>query len=487
MNRGRTLGAAMLGMGLGVTLAWVGSLLWAQPMQPPAAPAAAVPQELVSYREIVKKVLPAVVSIEAKSAARAEFLRRGNRLIPFDPREGEVPELGFGSGVIVDPSGIILTNYHVVDGADAVEVTLHDGRKFISRDIKVDRKTDLAIVRITAPQLLPALEFGDSDQMEVGDRVLAIGAPFGLTGSVTHGIVSAKSRNLRLNQYEDFLQTDAAINPGNSGGPLVNLVGQLIGINSAIKSRSGGWQGVGLAISSNLAKNVMQQLAKNGVVKRGYLGVQIKDLDAEIAARLGLGNNATGALIARVFPNAPAAKSGIQDGDIITSIGNKPIRNAEELKKIVANLALNQPTEVVVLRDGQPTKLKLTIEEQPEDYGNERVPLPRLPRNGVVAAMTLEEFGLIVCDLTPELAEGLGFRDAATAQGALVLRVAPGSVAEQAGLVRGIVITKVDTTTIRGGDDLREALKKAHPEKGALLQVRSPLGGSDFLLMKVPN
>ena len=256
--------------------------------QNPAPNVPPIPKELTSYRGIVERVLPAVVSIEARSKATKvrqslpkrnirpdgrplpeEFRRQipeefrryfDEKGQPFDDTpEGPSPKLGFGSGFIVDPKGVILTNNHVVDGADQVTVELQDGRKFTSKDIKTDRKTDLAIVRIeiATASRCPFLELGDSEQMEIGDRVLAVGAPFGLTGSVTHGIISAKGRNgLNMNMYEDFLQTDAAINPGNSGGPLVNLEGKVVGINSAIKSRSGGFQGVGLAIASNLAKNV---------------------------------------------------------------------------------------------------------------------------------------------------------------------------------------------------------------------------------------
>src|SRR5438309_2148302 len=271
--------------------------------------------EPTSFRDVVKKVLPAVVSVESK--AKPEPRRTGaqnnprRRVVPrlddqqvpedfrrffeeFQRRqEDEGPSeqfLGFGSGFIVDPKGIVLTNNHVVDGATEVEVTLHDGRKFVSKDIKTDEKTDLAIVRLdTKGASLPYLELGDSSAMEIGDRVLAVGAPFGLTGTVTSGIISAKGRyGLGLNKYEDFLQTDAAINPGNSGGPLVNLDGKVIGVNSAIKSRSGGFQGVGLAISSNMAKNVMEQLLKHGTVHRGFLGIQMQELDPDVASRLGV-------------------------------------------------------------------------------------------------------------------------------------------------------------------------------------------------------
>src|SRR5262249_47621968 len=214
-----------------------------------------------------------------------EFQRR-----PFGLDDDEpVPQEAFGSGFLVDPKGVILTNHHVVNGATEVDITLQDDRKFKSTDIHSDPRTDLAVIRIKAEAPLPYLELGDSSQMDQGDRVLAIGAPFGLTGSVTSGIVSAKGRSLSNGpgDRDDFLQTDAAINPGNSGGPLVNLEGKVVGINSAIKSRSGGFQGVGLAISSNLAKRISEKLLKDGVVRRGYLGVMMKDLtDKELAHRL---------------------------------------------------------------------------------------------------------------------------------------------------------------------------------------------------------
>ena len=320
-----------------------------------------IPQELTSYRDVVKGVLPAVVSIESRVRAK-----RGLR-IREDAKDKSV-ELGLGSGVIVDPKGTVLTNFHVIDGADFVEVHLADGRKFVSQDMVGDKKTDLAIVRIHADKPLPFLSLGDSNTMEVGDRVLAVGAPFGLTGSVTHGIISAKSRNLKLNVYEDFLQTDAAINPGNSGGPLVNLEGKIIGINSAIKSRSGGFQGVGLAISSNLAKVIMDQLLKDGVVRRGYLGVQIRDVDGEVAERLKVKEN-VGVLVTRVFSDSPGSKAGLKLGDIVTTIGGKPVNDGSSLQKVILALPLGKPVEVAYIRSGEPKLAKVVIEEQPEEYG----------------------------------------------------------------------------------------------------------------------
>lgn len=333
---------------------------FSRPVQAESKLPPAIPQELTSYRDVVKGVVPAVVSIESRARTKRPRLRE-------DVKDKGV-ELGFGSGVIVDPKGVVLTNFHVVEGADFVEVKLADGRKFVSQNIVGDKKTDLAIVRIQSEKPLPFLSLGDSNSMEVGDRVLAVGAPFGLTGSVTHGIISAKSRNLKLNVYEDFLQTDAAINPGNSGGPLVNLEGKIIGINSAIKSRSGGFQGVGLAISSNLAKVVIEQLLKDGTVRRGYLGVQIRDVDAEVADRLQVKEN-VGVLVTKVFQDSPGSKAGLKIGDIVTTIGGKPVREGTELQKVVTSLPLGQAVEIALIRAGEKKFAKIVIEEQPEEYG----------------------------------------------------------------------------------------------------------------------
>jgi serine protease Do len=478
-----------------------GQVLQGQAPNPPA-----VPKEVTSYRDVVKQVLPAVVSIEArakpvsKSSKQQTPPRRRPRSddqpqIPeefrrffeeFNGRQLEIPDetpqLGFGSGVIVDSKGVILTNYHVVAGADQVEVQLKDGRKFTSKDIHADRKTDLAIVRIEVKSPLPALQLGDSDAMEIGDRVLAVGAPFGLTGSVTAGIVSAKGRDrMNMNLYEDFLQTDAAINPGNSGGPLVSLDGTVIGINTAIKSRTGGSQGVGFAISSNLAKNIMQQLLKDGTVHRGYLGVQIRDLEPEVAARLGV-KDPNGVLVSQVFDGAPAAKAGLQPGDVVVSVGGKPVKDGRELQRVVASLPLRKPVDVTVVRDGKSQVVPVTIEEQPDDYGTARVPVRQPPRGGS-ESVNLDKIGVEVADLTPEMADQFGYKEKQT--GALVTQVEPGSPAQQAGLRRGMLITRVDKKSVTSAAAAREALEKGALDKGVLVQVQSPQGATDFLVLKV--
>jgi len=462
-------------------------------------PAVAGPKELHSYRDVVKKVLPAVVSIESKvkPAVRTKQPARGRPNLegvpeefrPFfegmDPADAPErgPQGGFGSGVLVDPRGVVLTNNHVIAGADEVVVTLSDGRKFTTRDVKGDPKTDLAIVRFDSKAALPFLELGDSDQMEIGDRVLAIGAPFGLTGSVTSGIISAKGRaGVSQNMYEDFLQTDAAINPGNSGGPLVSLDAKVIGINSAIKTRSGGFQGVGLAVASNLAKTVMASLVKDGVVKRGYLGVQIKDLtDRELASRLGLKDDQNGVLVSHVYDKAPAGKAGVLAGDVIVSIAGKSIKDGRELQRVVASLPLGKPADMGVVRDGKLMTMQLTVEEQPDEFGTARVPVPRLPKRDR-SSTSLDKLGMEVTDLTPEMAEQLGFKE--SIDGVAVVQVDPDGTAASAGLKRGTVITRVDREPVKSAAAMKEMIEKGSLDKGILFQTVSPQGGTGYVLLR---
>jgi serine protease Do len=498
MTRWSIAAAALLvGGAAGVFLA--GPLLQGQAPVPPN-----VPKELTSYRDVVKKVLPAVVMIEskAKPAAtrrsttprrRSPFgndqrippeLRRFFEDMPqqFGDDDDESPNLGLGSGFVVDPKGVILTNNHVVDGADEVDVYFKDGKKITSHDIKTDPKTDLAIVRIDAKQALPYLELGNSDQMEIGDRVLAVGAPFGLSGSVTSGIVSAKGRSLRMNMYEDFLQTDAAINPGNSGGPLVNLEGQVIGIDAAIKSRTGGFQGVGLAISSNLARNIMEQLLKNGVVRRGYLGISIKDVnDPALAKRLGVKEDG-GVLVTEVFPRSPSEKAGLKEGDVITEVGGKAVKESRELQTAVAGLPTGKAVDLTVVRDGKSKTLQVTIAEQPKDLGSTaEAPSPRRDRRES-GSVSVDQYGLEVIDLTSEIADELGYKE--SANGAVISNVERNSPAAEAGLRRGMLITRVEKQTVKSARDVREKLRKADPDQGALVQVLTPQGGSTIVLLK---
>jgi len=465
LSRRWPLAVTCLGLGLAGGIV-ADQRLTGQP--PPAAPPA--PRELTTFSPIVKRVLPAVVSIEGTA-----------RPVPGNNQAAAEPE--FGSGVIIDPAGVVLTNHHVVAGAESVEVTLADGRKLLCRDIRRDPRSDLAIIKLPAGGPYPFLEFADSDAVEVGDRVLAVGSPFGLAGSVTHGIVSGKSRNnLHLNEHEDFLQTDAAVNPGSSGGPLVDLDGRIVGLTAAIKTKSGGSQGVALAVSSKLAKAVSQQLLKDGVVKRAYLGAGVKDLDAAVAARLGVKPDG-GALVARVHPNSPAAKVGLVAGDVVTSIAGQPVRDARGVQRVIVGLAPNQAVEVGLVRGGRPLVVKVVMEEQPADYG---AALPT-PKPGEPAApggvIPLQDLGLAVSDLTPELAGRLGFP--AGTKGAAVVVVTRDGIAERSGVRAWQVVVKVDKTAVASAEEFRKAVAAADREKGALLQVLRTTGEVDFVVLRL--
>jgi serine protease Do len=436
--------------------------------QPPPLP----PREQGSYREVAKRVLPAVVSLEARGrAARPEDRVPGRPDVPMD----------FGSGFLVDAGGWVLTNYHVVEGAVAVEVFLPDGRKFLSRDLRADPKTDLVLIKIEANQPLPFLELGDSDAMEIGDHVLAFGAPFGLSGSVTQGIISAKGRSLKTSLYEDFLQTDAAINPGNSGGPLVSLDGKVIGLNSAIKSRSGGWQGVGMAIASNLAREVVPQLQRDGFVRRGYLGLQMKDVDsADLAGRLGL-KEVQGVIVTQVFEKGPAAKAGVQNGDVILSLGGTRIKDGLQLQGLVGRSPLNKPAELVIVRDGETRKLEVTIEEQPRDYNTPRVPITRPPEGGR-GSVRLDSVGADIGELTPELAQRLGFPEGL--RGAVMTQVDRDGIAAASGLRPGTVVVKVDRQPISTAAEFKDRLAAGDLARGVLLQVQTPQGGAGYVVLR---
>jgi len=464
------------------------------------------PKEMSSYREVVKQALPAVVSLEAKAAPvvhkapKADGTQRKPRFEnPGMPDEmfrrfmegmeqGEMmempPQRSAGSGFIIDPKGVIVTNFHVVEGAASVEITLTDGRKYVSKQIVPARKNDLAIIPFDPKGTVPFMEFGDSDAMEIGDRVLAMGAPFGMAGSVSQGIISAKGRSgLSTNRgtYEDYLQTDAAINPGNSGGPLVNLEGRVIGIDTAIKSRSGGFQGVGLAIASNLAKNVVSQLVKDGVVHRGYLGISVRPLSPEVASLMGL-NETKGVELVKVFEGSPASKGGLKEGDIISSVAGKPVSDARELQHVVGSLPLNKSYPVQLVRDGKAQSMSVVILQQPDDFGEERtIPVRRAPQKAETYPLT-EKLGFEVSDLTPETAGQFGYAEDKT--GAVVTQVDPNSVAFEKGLQKGMVITKIGEKPVTSAAHAREMLEKGSLEKGILVQVLTKDGAKARIALK---
>ena len=475
----------------------------------------AVPKDLVSYRDVVKKVLPAVVSVRVTAREKTdkvvsskpktddsmqevpfqfngdadegmrkfmeEFMRRrGGSMMPDQTPD---PRGHFGSGVIVDPKGIIITNRHVVAGAGAVEVALQDGRKFTSKMFVQDPKTDLAVVKLDGVSGLPFVELGDSDAMEIGDRVLAIGAPYGLAGSVSAGIVSGKGRNLYMNMYEDFLQTDAAINPGNSGGPLVNLAGQVIGINTAIKTQNGGFQGIGLAIPSSIVKEVVWQMARDGSIKRGYLGAEIGQLQPGVAAKLHLDANHA-VEIGKVRANTPGAKAGLKEGDIILNVAGQPVGDVKSLQRSIRTAPLGKPLAFGVYRDGKKETINVTIEQQPEDYGLVRETMDFQRPNKKRSApetMAVDKLGIQVTDLTPETASQFGYADA---KGVVITEVNEDGAAAEAGLRRGMLIVQAEKKPVESAAALKEALSSASLKDGVLLMVRTPQGGTHRVLVQ---
>jgi len=460
----------------------------------------------IAFREAAGKTLPAVVSIRSLPALTdrssgqrpspeddfdhpfGELFRRNPDLrrffgdlppLPRIPR-GRGFRLASGSGVIIDPSGIVLTNNHVVEGAGRLVVRLQDGREFKASDIKRDLRTDLAILRLDGKGPFPSARLGNSDQTQVGDWVLALGQPFGLEGTVTAGIISAKGRGLGITPRESFLQTDAAINPGSSGGPLVNLDGEVIGLNTAISTETGGNQGVGFAIPINLAKWVVDQLIKRGTVQRAYLGVSIQQVTSELAERFGIQPN-KGVLVGEVRSNSPAAKAGLKPGDVILEFNGQPVANPTELQGLVEQVTIGATLPLTVLREGKRLTVNVTYEEQPRNYG--------LPEEDAATeasgseSTAIEKLGLEVSNLTADVAEKLGV---AAGQGVVVTRVSPGSPAQLAGLAPGMVILEVNRQPVRSVQQFRAAVTDQALAKGLLLLVRTERG-TRFVVVQMPT
>ena len=403
-------------------------------------------------------------------------LRHFFREIPQMPSVPRPEAKGTGSGVIIDSSGVVLTNNHVVDGGK-VTVRLADGREFSAKEVKTDPRTDLAVVRIEGSEPFKAAKLGDSDAVTVGDWVLALGQPFGLEGTVTAGIISAKGRGLGIAPRENFLQTDAAINPGNSGGPLVNLRGEVIGINTAISTRNGGYQGVGFAIPVNLAKWVSQQLVEKGKVQRAYLGIVIQPVTQQLAEQFGV-KVREGALVTEVPNNTPASKAGLKAGDIIVEFAGKTVHNPQDLQGVVEESKIGTSQPLVVVRDGKRLTLSATPGEQPADYG-----LARGGRGSLNGAerSRFDKLGIQAKTLTAPRAKELGVK---AEHGVEITEVPPGSLADQAGLEKGMVIVEANRKPVRSTDDLRNAVEKQSLEKGLLLLVQSERG-SRFVVIRV--
>jgi serine protease Do/serine protease DegQ len=411
---------------------------------PPASAAEAAP--MPSLAPMVKRVSPAVVNIATRGTIKEKPGQRNPLLddpffrrffdVPPDSRPRERQFQSAGSGVIVDAkNGYIITNHHVVENASEITVTLLDNRSFSAKVVGSDEGADIAVLQAKQPNLI-AMALGDSSKLEVGDYVVAIGNPFGLQHTVTAGIVSALGRTgINPEGYEDFIQTDASINPGNSGGALVNLRGELVGINSAILSGSGGNIGIGFAIPVNMAKGVMDQLIKYGQVKRGVLGVNIYDVTPDVAKEFGL-NDATGALVAGVAQGSAAEHAGIKTGDIIVSINGTTIKNATELRNTIGMQRVGDQVEIGLLRDGKPLKVTALVAEHSESEAVNAVDVNR---------------GL----------EGADLADAPDAAGVLVRAVQDGSPAAQAGLHAGDLIVAVGRTAVPTLKAFRDVAKGA--------------------------
>ena len=445
-----------------------------------AVPAAAAEASrgLPNFADLAKRVGPSVVNV---STTQMRKLAQDvpSPFGPGDPRNdllerffgGRIPrgpqrQTGVGSGFIIDSNGTILTNYHVVGDAEKISVTLSDGRRHDAKVIGKDQKTDIAVIKIDAGRDLPAVTLGDSDRLEVGEWVVAIGNPFGLDHTVTSGIVSAKGRQIGAGPYDNFIQTDASINPGNSGGPLLNLRGEVVGINTAIFSQSGGNIGIGFAIPTNSVKDLLPQLKDKGRVVRGYLGTTVQKITPEIAESLSL-KQTTGALVADVVKGGPAEKAGVKAGDIIVEFDKREIKDSSDLPSAVARITPGTAVQLKILREGKQISLPITVGE--------------LKDKEVVASSGQEgDLGLTVQPVTPDIAQSLGLE---RAEGLVVASVQPGSAADEAGLRAGDVITQVDRRPVKNLAEYNREISRTAKNKSVLFLVRRG-ESSVFLALK---
>jgi serine protease Do len=437
------------------------------------------------FADIAKRVTPAVVNITVSKQAAVPMSG-----IPFDPMkeffglpgtpgfsprhdQGPMPDLqGAGSGVIVSSDGYILTNNHVVEGAKQIAVMLPDKREYRGTVVGLDPQTDLAVIKVNATDL-PFVQWGESSRLQVGEYVLAVGNPFGLNSTVTLGIVSALGRGgMGITQYEDFIQTDAAINPGNSGGALVNTQGELVGINTAIFSRTGGYQGVGFAVPTKLAKPIYSSLVKTGSVVRGFLGVGIQAVTQDLANSFKL-DKAQGALVTNVMPGSPADQAGIQRGDVIVEYEGKAVVDPRVLQGQVVSTVVGNQISLVVMREGEKLTLRPVIRER-----NEPTKVARanpMKQDGPFA-------GVAVQGLDSRMAQQLGVAEEVS--GVVVMEVAPGSQAEKAGLAQGDVISEINRKPVHSEKDFVQVVSHLEKQKDALIFIHRGKGGL-YLTVKV--
>jgi serine protease Do len=437
----------------------------------PALARAQTPSGPVSISDIAERSLPGVVNISTTKTARAvhspfesdpffrEFFRRFG---PVDPNPR--PERSLGSGVIVSNDGIVITNNHVIERADKIRVTLHDKRELDAKVVGTDPKSDLAVLRLSSARNLQPLKLGNSDLLRLGDVVLAVGNPFGVGQTVTMGIVSAKGRaNMGIVDYEDFIQTDAAINPGNSGGALLNMKGELVGIPTAILSRTGGYQGIGFAIPTNMVRPILQSLLKTGKVVRGWLGVMIQEVDADLAKALKLPTR-RGVLISDVTPGGPAAKAGLRRGDLVVKLNGQAVDSVGALRNQVAVAGVGAKLKVELLRDGKPLTLAAILAEQPGSLAGS-------PAQG--------EGGLSVAPLDRETRATFNIPPRVNF-GVVVNKVQPGSPAARAGIQPGDVILEVNRATIDSVSRFNQSFAAA---RGQVLLLIYRRGSTVFTIL----
>ena len=451
--------------------------------------------DLPNFVELAEKLAPAVVNVSTTQAVKdraqpspqpfgrqppgsdpfsrndpfSEFWRRffGDQFgAPGGPA---LPRRGLGSGFIIDAKGLILTNNHVVENAEKITVKLSDQREFSAKIVGRDPRTDIAVIQITeGKDSFPVAPMGDSSNLEVGEWIVAMGSPFGLDNTLTAGVVSAKGRHIGAGPYDNFIQTDASINPGNSGGPLVNLRGEVVGVNTAIFSRSGGNLGIGFAIPINLAKEILPELIKTGKVTRGWLGVSIQRVTPDLAKSLGL-EKSRGALVASVSEESPAAQAGIKVGDVIAEYDGKPVEDSNQLPILVARSDVGETVEVTVIRDRKRIPVTVKVGEL-----KEQEVVASAPRTG--------KLGLAVQNLTPEIAESLGLN---RANGAVITSVQPQSAAAEVGLRRGDVILEVNRKRIGNASEFQKAVNQVKPGENILFLVQRG-DSSFFLALKSP-
>ena len=443
-----------------------------------------------AFQHVADAMKPSVVSISSAKKVRTMSVRRSSpfselppelrmffgdqfmgqfdRFERIQPREGLVQN-GLGTGVVLSADGYIVTNNHVIADADEVTVTLSNDKSYEAEVVGTDKKSDLAVLKIDASGLVPAL-LGDSERLRVGEWVLAVGSPFGLTQTVTAGIVSATGRqNVGVADYEDFIQTDAAINPGNSGGPLVNLHGEVVGINTAIASKSGGYMGVGFSIPSDMVKQVTDSIIENGQVERGWLGAAIQDVTEDLASSFDY-KESDGVLVGDVMPDSPAAEAGLQGGDIIHKFNGKKMDSATELRHSVASTSPGQTTSMRVFRDGDWLNLDVTVgtlDDSKLAYGG-------------TSSTGLSDFGISIRALTPEIANRLNLD--ADSSGLVVTDVHGSSIAARAGIRPGDLLVTANGVTLESTRQLREIMEQAS-ERGVRLLIERE-GHRRFLVLR---